>query len=116
MATKLRLKSQKYQVKEDFSYSVDVLVNHGIPNFSNVFSYNVPEKLRELKTFSLVSVPFRNKNVFGIVLSRRSSTDSSLKSIAKVIYPSAVLTQEQMNLLHACMNRWGGFEIGRAHV
>ena len=110
MATKLRLKSQKYQVKEDFSYSVDVLVNHGIPNFSNVFSYNVPEKLRELKTFSLVSVPFRKKNVFGIVLSRKSNTDPSLKSIAKVIYPSAVLTQEQMNLLHACMNRWGGFE------
>ena len=110
MAGQLRLRAQKYDAREESSYAVDVLVDHGVPNLSNLFTYGVPSKMGNIQKFSLVSVPFKGRNCLGLVLGKSKVATENLKQITKSIFEKQLITEEQFDLVQLSLKRWGGFE------
>ena len=110
MAGQLRLRAQKYDAREESSYAVDVLVDHGVPNLSNLFTYGVPGKMGNVQKFSLVSVPFKGRNCLGLVLGKSKVATENLKQITKSIFEKQLITEEQFDLAQLSLQRWGGFE------
>ena len=88
-----------------------VWVDSGIATLTEPFSYLIPEKLSsQIKIGSRVQVPFKDKQLEGIIIDRTPlPTDSKeLKSIYKLLGDFPVATQETIELISLSANFWGG--------
>ncbi len=88
-----------------------VWVDSGIATLTDPFSYLIPEKLSsQIKIGSRVQVPFKDKQLEGIVIDRTPLlTDSrEMKSIYKLLGDFPVATQETIELISVTANFWGG--------
>jgi primosomal protein N' (replication factor Y) len=88
-----------------------VWVDSGIATLNEPFSYLIPEKLSLLlKIGSRVQVPFKDKHVEGIVLSRSAITTETreLKSIYKLLGDHPVANEETLELISITSQFWGG--------
>ena len=108
MAQKLRLKSQKYSARQNFSYAINVLVDTGVAHLSDPYTYAVSDEDGEIFVGSLVTVPFGNKSLMGIVISANANSQGNFKFIKKVIHRNPVINDEQIELLVNCKDRWTG--------
>ena len=110
MAQQLRLKSQKALSKEEFSFSVEVMVDTGITHLTEPFSYAVSPKDSKVDVGFLVSVPFGSRNLTGLVIAKSKVKKEGLKFIKKVLHENAVINHEQIDLINKAKERWtGGF-------
>ncbi len=88
-----------------------IWVDSGIATLTEPFSYLIPEKLSsQIKIGSRVQVPFKDKQLEGIIIDRTPlPTDSKeLKSIYKLLGDFPVATQETIELISLSANFWGG--------
>lgn len=88
-----------------------VWVDSGIPTLDEPFSYLIPEKLSELiQVGSRVQVPFKDKHLEGIVITRTALTTEvrDLKSIYKLLGEYPVATPETIELISLVASFWGG--------
>ncbi len=88
-----------------------VWVDTGIPTLAEPFSYLIPEKLSsQIRIGSRVQVPFKDKHLEGIVISRTSLTDDAreLKSIYKLLGEFPVASGETLELISLTASYWGG--------
>jgi len=67
-------------------------------NFSS-FDYLVDESLeKSLKVGQLVEIPFRSKNIFGVVFSLEQGENNKLKEIANIVNKVPIFSQKQLAL------------------
>lgn len=88
-----------------------VWVDSGVPLLNSAFTYLVPEKLsKAIEIGSRVQVPFRDRQVEGLVISRSNESNGlpNLKSIYKVLGEHPVATIETISLIAATAKFWAG--------
>jgi primosomal protein N' (replication factor Y) len=88
-----------------------IWVDTGIPTLSEPFSYLIPEKLSsQIQIGSRVQVPFKDKDLEGIVIARTAANSESreLKSIYKLLGEFPVASAETLELISLTANYWGG--------
>ena len=88
-----------------------VWVDSGIPTLVEPFSYLIPAKLSEQITIgSRVQVPFKEKQLEGLVISREpiSAAVHELKAIYKVLGDYPVANLETIELIQLVASYWGG--------
>jgi len=88
-----------------------IWVDSGISTLSEPFSYLIPEKLSsQIKVGSRVQVPFKDKHVEGLVISRSAISPESreLKSIYKLLGEFPVANEETLELISLTASYWGG--------
>ncbi len=64
----------------------------------NLLDYIVPEKLK-IKPGQLVEIPFRNRNIYGVVFDVKNSTDQPkhiLKPVTKIVNSTPLFSQKQI--------------------
>ena len=84
---------------------LSVLVDTGVFHLDQPYDYAVPEKL-DPKVGEWVSVPFNGRNCSGLILERRSSTNSSgIKPINRIIKGPAI-TGKLYEFYKAVAKRW----------
>lgn len=98
-----------------------IWVDSGISTLTEPFSYLIPEKLSsQIKIGSRVQVPFKDKQLEGIVIDRTPLTADSreLKSIYKLLGDFPVATQETIELISLTANFWGGspYDVVRSAI
>ena len=107
MAQNLRLKSQSYSTKKEFSFAIEVLVDSGVAHLSKPYTYAVATNDARVDIGSLVTVPFSSKVLSGIVVSKNSKSIGALKFIKKVVHSNPILNAEQIELISKSAHRWG---------
>ena len=68
----------------------------------NLLDYIVPEKLK-VKPGQLVEIPFRNKNIHGVVFDTKNTTDQPkniLKPVSKIVSKSPLFSQNQIDFFN----------------
>jgi primosomal protein N' (replication factor Y) len=88
-----------------------VWVDTAIPTLTDPFSYLIPEKLSsQISIGSRVQVPFKDKNLEGIVIDRTALTSDSreLRSIYKLLGEYPVASAETIELISLTASFWGG--------
>ncbi len=98
-----------------------VWVDSGISTLTEPFSYLIPEKLSaQVKLGSRVQVPFKDKQVEGIVIERAALNSDSreLKSIYKLLGDFPIATPETLELIALTAQFWGGspYDIVRSAI
>ena len=79
-----------------------VILAKRMPQNSPYFDYDVEEKLQaNLLIGQLVKIPFRNKQVFGIIKSIKKNHDpnNKLKPIDEAVFLKPLLSKAQINFL-----------------
>jgi len=65
-------------------------------NFSS-FDYTVAENIEDsLKVGQLVEIPFRSKNIFGVVFSIEKNDNEKLKELKTIINETPIFTKKQL--------------------
>jgi len=108
MAQKLRLRSQKTPLKEEFNFAVEVLVDTNIPHLSDPYTYAVSTKYSDIEIGTMVSVPFGSRMLSGIVVSKSQRSSEGLKFIKKVLHSFPILNAGQIELIDNATERWVG--------
>lgn len=108
MAQQLRLKSQRVSAKLEFAFAVDVLVDTGVTHLADPFTYAVSKEDSDLQIGSLVTVPFSNKTLRGLIISKNPSNGAGLKFLKKVIHKNPIVNSEQIDLIEKSVERWTG--------
>ena len=88
-----------------------VWVDTSISTLSEPFSYLIPEKLSsQVKIGSRVQVPFKDKQLEGIVIERTALTTEfrELKSVYKLLGEFPVASSETIELISLTARFWGG--------
>ena len=88
-----------------------VWVDTSISTLSEPFSYLIPEKLSsQVKIGSRVQVPFKDKQLEGIVIERTALTTDfrELKSVYKLLGEFPVASSETIELISLTARFWGG--------
>ena len=110
----LRLKSQKVRekslVKDFSSMAARVIVDTGLTHLDGLYDYLVPLVEDErVQAGTRLLVPFGSRTLEAIVVDRIASEALvSLKPIDSVISPFPLLSQEIIQLIAQCANRWAG--------
>ena len=98
-----------------------VWVDSGIPNLSEPFTYLIPAKMSAAIAVGVrVQVPFRDRQVEGLVLNRCEDDGSrgNLKQIQRVLGEIPVATSETITLIAQVAKYWGGtpFDVIRSAI
>lgn len=115
MSAPLRMKVQRAAQPAGPSALVlpvaEVWVDSTIPNLIDSFSYLIPERLSERVAIgSRVQVPFRDKQLEGLVISRKELSNGSreLKAISKLLGDYPVANRQVIELIASACRTWGG--------
>ena len=108
MAQQLRLRSQKSPKKEEFSGTVDVIVDSGLVHLSEPFTYAINRNQQHVEIGHFVSVPFGSKNLIGVVVGKSYEFKAGLKFVKKILHNRPIITSEQIEIINKAQNRWSG--------
>ncbi len=109
-----KLKSQIIAVPQGpsahFLPVASVWVDTGVFHLDQPYDYEIPQRLSNLVNIGVkVAVPFGNREVEGIVITRKKNSDSAtkLKAITKVSSARPVATKDSLELCAKVAERWG---------
>ena len=89
-----------------------------MPRRFGVFDYKVPDELqKKVSVGQLVIIPFRSKDVFGIVsdIHPLSNVEKDLKSISKIAYEAPLFLEKQLALMKL-VSAWYGISLPTASL
>lgn len=87
-----------------------------LPRPLGIFAYLVPEELvKKIKIGQLVTIPWRQSELFGLVFGHRSigtdTTDTkSLKALLRIVYPEPLVSELHLKFLQT-LSQWYGVSI-----
>lgn len=91
-------------------YIADILVENDVLHLQDVFSYGIPDSIKETVVVgSMVKVPWRNSEKLGVVVAIREA-EESVKAISKVIN-SRAFSQTSLELAEEVAHRYGSSQL-----
>jgi len=89
-----------YFIIESNMLSAQIIPVKRLPISLPYLDYSVPKELqKKIKIGQLVKIPFRNKELFGVVLSLKHPNTKTLKNINEIVFDNAVLPRQQLDFL-----------------